>query len=82
MSTRRFNRGYALIFLLILLLALFSIYQVHEAVAGQYQNKTAAWVDYTLDDWLAVFHLDQLLGEPKVEAVPAYRALATPTPVP
>lgn len=80
MHTRRFNRGYALLFLAMLLVAIVAINWVHGQVEGSYQAKTAAWTDYTLDDWLTVLHLDELLGEPAVTPMPADRLFTTPTP--
>ncbi|NOZ50763.1 MAG: hypothetical protein GXP37_12055 [Chloroflexi bacterium] len=79
MRTRRFNRGYALIFLLALLIALTAIYETHKRIDGRYQAQTAAWADYTLDDWLTVLHLDEVLGEPSVTPVPAEQLFSTPT---
>jgi len=70
MHTRRFNRGTALAFLLILFVALFSVYQIHQQIAGSYQARTRVWSDYTLDDWLTVLHLDEMLGEPAATPVP------------
>jgi len=75
MHTQRFNRGAALAFLFILLVALFSVYQIHQQIAGSYQAKTRVWSDYSLDDWLTVLRLDEILGEPVATPIPVEQLL-------
>lgn len=79
---RRFNRGYALIFLLILLVALLTARWTHQQVEGRYQADLARLAAYTFDDWIALLRLEELLGDPPVTPVPLDDLLHSPTPTP
>ena len=81
-AMRRFNRGSALIFLFILLVALLAVRWTHQQVEGRYQAELARLAVYTIDDWLAVFRLEELLGDPPVTPIPLDQLLQTPTPTP
>ena len=79
---RHFNRGYALAFLLIIIVAVLAIRWTHGQVEGRYQAEFNEIAEYTLDDWLEVLRLEELLGDPPVTPLPADQIpfLDTPTP--
>ncbi len=77
---RRFNRGYAFSFLLIIIVAVFAIRWSHARVEGRYQTEVNKLAQYTLDDWLEVLRLEEWLGEPEVTPIPVEQILGTPTP--
>jgi hypothetical protein len=79
---QRFNLGTALVFLFILIVAIFAIRGVHQRIEGRYQAETATMVEYTLDDWLDVLGLYDLLGEPPVTPFPADQLPIAPTSTP
>ncbi|MCO6451836.1 MAG: hypothetical protein J5I90_13715 [Caldilineales bacterium] len=77
---RRFNRGYALGFLFIIIVSIFAVRGAHQRVEGRYQKQLAVYASYSLDDWLELLQLDEILGDPPVTPVPADQIPATPTP--
>ncbi len=77
---RKFNRGYALAFLLVLLAALWGIHWTYQRAAPYFQAKTQEMATYTIDDWITFFHLDDMLGEPDITPVPADQYPFTITP--
>ena len=79
---RRFNRGAAIFFLVIILVALLSVRWVHQRVEGHYQEQLAGIAAYTLDDWLNVLRLEEILGDPPVTPVPVEEFIRTQTPEP
>ena len=78
---RRFNRGYALLFTLVLIAALLGMHWTYQRAAPYFAMKTKAFATYTIDDWIGFFRLDELLGEPDITPVPAdqYPFTITPT---
>lgn len=68
---RRFNRGYVWLFLIILVVAILAVRWTHQRIEGRYQARMDAIAQYTLDDWLTVLKLDDLLGDPPVTPSPA-----------
>ncbi len=76
---RRFHPGYTLAFLIVLLVALFGARWFHQRLEGRYQERLSAVATYTVDDWIRVLRLEELLGEPVVTPVPL-DAWLTPTP--
>lgn len=68
---RRFNRGYVWLFLIILVVATLAVRWTHQRIEGRYQARMDAIAQYTLDDWLTVLKLDDLLGDPPVTPSPA-----------
>ena len=79
---RRFNRGYALIFLFMIVVAIFAIRYVHLQVDGRYQTEMSQYVDYELDDWIDVLGLEEFLGDPPVTPFPADQLPIKPTGTP
>lgn len=81
---RRFNRGYAIIFLLVLIAALLGVRYSYQYAAPYFSEKAESVSTYTMDDWISFFHLDETLGEPDVTPVPAdqYPFTITPHPTP
>ncbi|NOX62959.1 MAG: hypothetical protein GXP42_13605 [Chloroflexi bacterium] len=77
---RRFNRGYALGFLLIIIVSILAIRWSYARVEGRYQARVNELAQYTLDDWLEVLRLEEWLGEPEVTPIPVEQILGTPTP--
>ncbi len=77
---RQFNRGYALLFLFILVVALLAVRDLHQRIEGRYQAPLARMTDYTLDDWLKVLHLNEFLGDTTITPTPGNRLTSTPTP--
>lgn len=67
---RRFNRGYVWLFLFILVVALLGVRWTHERIEGRYQARIDTIAGYSLDDWLTVLRLDDLLGDPPVTPNP------------
>ncbi|MBX7236576.1 MAG: hypothetical protein K1X65_19500 [Caldilineales bacterium] len=67
---RRFNRGYVWLFLAVLIVALLSVRWTHQQFEGRYQARMETIAGYTLDDWLTVLKLDDLLGDPPVTPQP------------
>lgn len=84
-SMRRFHPGYTLAFLIVLLAALLATRWFHQRLEGRYQERLNAVTAYTVDDWIRVLRLEELLGEPVVTPIPldvllAPTPTATPTP--
>ena len=79
---RRFNRGYALIFLFMIVVAILAVRYVHQQVDGRYQAEMSQYVDYELDDWIDVLGLEEFLGDPPVTPFPADQLQAAPTRTP
>jgi hypothetical protein len=84
---RRFHPGYTLAFLLVLLAALLGTRWFHQRLEGRYQERLSAVAAYTVDDWIRVLRLEELLGEPVVTPIPFAERLTptstvTPTPTP
>ena len=79
---QRFNRGYALLFLVMLVVVLASIGWVYGRVDGRYQARLQTYVDYDLEDWLSLLNLNESLGEPAVTPIPAVELPPTSTPAP
>ena len=79
---RRFNPATAIVFLLILIVAIVAIRGVHQRVEGRYQAEMAEIAEYKLDDWLDVLGLYELLGEPPVTPFPAEQLPLAPTSTP
>ena len=79
---RRFNRGYALIFLFMIVVAILAIRYTHQQVDGRYQAEMSQYVDYELDDWIDVLGLEELLGDPPVTPFPADQLPVKPTGTP
>ncbi len=67
---RRFNRGYVWLFLVVLIVALAATRWTHQRLEGRYQARMEIIAGYTLDDWLTVLRLDDLLGDPPVTPQP------------
>lgn len=74
---RRFNRGYALLFLAIFIVAILGVRWTHQQVEGRYQTRMDTISHYTLDDWLTVLRLDEMLGDTAV--TPRPNPVSTPT---
>jgi len=79
---RRFNRGYAIFFLLVLIAALLGVRYSYQRAAPYFSEKAETFSAYTLDDWIALLHLDETLGEPAITPVPADQYPFTLTPPP
>ena len=81
---RRFNPGLALIFLLIIIVAIAAIRFTHQRVEGRYQAEMGQIAEYGLDEWIEVLGLEDFLGDPPVTPFPADQLPAeqggTPTP--
>ena len=58
---RKFNRGYALIFLVFIILAVGAVWYSYQRVEGVFQSQTAQYAEYTVDDWLELLRLDEVL---------------------
>jgi len=84
MGMRRFNPGPALIFLLILVVAIVAISFTHQRVEGRYQAEMGQIAGYGLDEWIEVLGLEEFLGDPPVTPFPAEQlpveSAGTPTP--
>jgi hypothetical protein len=68
---RKFNRGYALFFLLILLAAWLGARWSYQRVQPYFDAQAATFSSYSLDEWLSFFKLDEALGDPQITPVPA-----------
>ena len=79
---RKFNRGYAIFFLLVLIAAYAGARWSYQRAQPWLTARTGAFAEYTLDDWLTFLHLDDALGEPDVKPVPADQYPFTITPPP
>ncbi len=81
---RRFNPGPALIFLLILIVAITAIRFTHQRVEGSYQAEMSQIAEYGLDEWIEVLGLEEFLGDPPVTPFPADQLPVEPgsTPTP
>jgi hypothetical protein len=77
---RKFNRGYALFFLLVLIAAYFGMRWTYQRAEPYFSSKAAEFASYDLDDWLTFFKLDETLGEPDFTPVPADQYPFTITP--
>ena len=77
---RKFNRGYALFFLLVLIAAYFGMRWTYQRAEPYFSAKAAEFSSYDLDDWLTFFKLDETLGEPDFTPVPADQYPFTITP--
>jgi len=84
MGMRRFNPGPALIFLLVLIVAIAAIRFAHQRVEGHYQAEMSQIAEYGLDEWIEVLRLEDFLGDPPVTPFPAEQIpvgpSGTPTP--
>lgn len=78
-AMRRFHPGYTLAFLIVLLAALLATRWFHQRLEGRYQERLNAVAAYTVDDWIRILRLEELLGEPVVTPIPL-DALLAPTP--
>ncbi|HID35702.1 MAG TPA: hypothetical protein EYP25_14255 [Anaerolineae bacterium] len=79
---RRFNRGYAIIFLLVLIAAYFGMRWTYQRAEPYFQAKAEEVTSYTIDDWIAFFRVDEWFGEPDITPVPADQYPFTITPRP
>ena len=79
---RKFNRGYALLFLLVLIAAYLGMRETHQRLEPYFVARAEDFSRYTLDDWIAFFRLDEALGEPDITPVPADQYPFTVTPRP
>lgn len=79
---RRFNRGYALFFLLVLIAAYLGVRWTYQRAQPYFAERAATFATYTLDDWITFFKLDETLGEPDITPVPADQYPFTITPHP
>jgi hypothetical protein len=79
---RKFNRGYALFFLLVLIAAYFGAKWTYQRAEPYFSAQAAEFSSYTLDDWITFFKLDEALGEPDITPVPADQYPFTITPHP
>ena len=79
---RKFNRGYALFFLLVLIAAYFGTRWTYRRAAPYFSARAQEFASYTLDDWITFFKLDEALGEPDITPVPADQYPFTITPRP
>jgi len=79
---RKFNRGYALFFLLVLIAAYLGTRWTRQRVEPYFAARAEEFASYTLDDWLTFFRLDEALGEPAITPVPADQYPFTITPHP
>ncbi len=81
---RKFNRGYAFFFLLVLIAAYFGMRWTYQRAEPYFSARAEEFASYTLDDWLTFFKLDEALGEPDITPVPAdqYPFTITPPPSP
>ena len=79
---RKFNRGYAIIFLLVLIAAFFGVKWTYQRVEPYFITKAETLASYTLDDWITFLKLDEALGEPDITPVPADQYPFTITPHP
>jgi len=77
---RKFNRGYALFFLLVLIAAYLGARWTHQRVEPYVSARAETFASYTLDDWITFFRLDEALGEPDITPVPADQYPFTITP--
>lgn len=81
-TMRHFNRGYALVFTLVLIAALLGMRWTYQLAAPYVATKTEKMATYTIDDWISFFKLDDMLGEPDITPVPADQYPFTITPQP
>jgi len=79
---RKFNRGYAIFFLLVLLAAYLGMRWTYPRVEPYFAAKSSEIAHYTIDDWLSVFGLDDTLGDTDITPVPADQYPFTITPPP
>jgi len=81
---RKFNRGYAIVFLLVLIAAYLGMRWTYPRVEPYFARKSAELASFTVDDWLTLLGLDETLGGPDVTPVPAdqYPFTITPPPTP
>ena len=79
---RKFNRGYALFFLLVLIAAYLGVRWTYQRVEPYFSARAETFASYTLDDWITFFKLDEALGEPDITPVPADQYPFTITPHP
>ena len=79
---RRFNPGYTLAFLLVLLAAYLGWRWTYPRAEAYFQNRMHTFATYTVDDWIAFFHVDEWFGEPDITPVPAGQYPFTITPHP
>jgi len=79
---RRFNRGYAVVFLLLLLAALLGTRWAYQRVEPYFQAKAQEFASYSVDDWITFFRVDDWFGEPDITPVPAGQYPFTITPRP
>jgi len=79
---RKFNRGYAIFFLLILLAAWLGARYSYQRAQPYFQTQAQTFSAYSLDDWITFFKLDDTLGDPLITPVPAdqYPFPLTPAP--
>lgn len=79
---QRYNRGAALAFVIILIVIALAIAGVYRRVEGRYQARAQELASYSLDDWINLLNLDDLVGEPPITPLPADQMpiRATPTP--
>ncbi len=79
---RKFNRGYALFFLFVLIAAYLGVRWTYQRVEPYFSAQAETFASYTLDDWITFFKLDEALGEPDITPVPADQYPFTITPHP
>ncbi len=79
---RKFNRGYAFFFLLVLIAAYLGMRWTYQRVEPYFTARAEEFAGYTLDDWLTFFKLDESLGDPDITPVPADQYPFTVTPHP
>ena len=77
---RKFNRGYAIFFLLVLVAAYFGMRWTYQRVEPYFTARAEEFASYKLDDWLTFFKLDETLGEPDITPVSADQYPFTITP--
>jgi len=79
---RRFNRGYAIAFLLVLIAAYVGLRWTYQRAEPYFQARAQEFARYTVDDWIAFFRVDDWFGEPDITPVPADQYPFTITPRP
>ncbi len=77
---RHFNRGSALVFIFIIVVAALSIRWTYQRVEGRYQPQFNELAEYTVDDWLEVLRLEEILGDPPVTPLSADQLPLLSTP--
>ena len=79
---RKFNRGYAIFFLLVLLAAWLGARYSYQRAQPYFEERAQTFSTYSLDDWISTFKLDETLGDPLITPVPAdqYPFPLTPGP--